>query len=180
MYFSHLRYVMPQLPLCLSQTSCNGLQNCYCPSVGDCETFDYVVTFPNLVNLNTHQGDHHRDYHVTITVTNTATLSTTTTLDLLLDESPPTVGVVWEGLSVDGQAEMDFTSSQLVHARWHGYEDHESGMRLYRAVLAQRCLTLAEVDGAQNATVVSHPESMASFSFPSEGNFVFLVLVSVS
>jgi hypothetical protein len=131
--------------------------------------FQYVVTFPSLVHLNTHQGDHHRDYHLTITATNTATLSTTTTLDILLDESPPFVGVVWEGLSVDGQAEMDFTSTRQLQARWHGFEDHESGMRLYRAVLATRCLTAQEVDTSGNATIIQHPNNMANFTFPTEG-----------
>ena len=85
-------------------------------------------------------GDHHRDYYFTLTVNNLASLSTTVTFDLLLDESPPSRGVVWEGLSVDGQAEMDFTSSNTVHVQWHGYEDHESGVRLYRVVIANRCV----------------------------------------
>jgi hypothetical protein len=138
-------------------------------TVDPCETILYVVTFPSLVHLNTHMGDHHRDYYFTITATNTATLSTTTTLDILIDESPPSVGVVWEGPGDDGQAEMDFTSSRQLLARWHGFEDHESGIRLYRAVLATRCLTAEEVDTSDNATVIQHPANTASFLFPTEG-----------
>jgi hypothetical protein len=114
-------------------------------------------------------GDHHRNYHFTITATNVATLSTTATFDLLLDESPPFVGVVWEGPGDDGQAEMDFTSSRQLLVRWHGFEDHESGMRLYRVVLATRCLTAQEVDTSDNATVIQHPATTTSFFFPIEG-----------
>nr|KAG5704398.1 hypothetical protein BaRGS_031104 [Batillaria attramentaria] len=55
-------------------------------------------------------------------------------IDILIDESPSTVGVVLEGLSDDDQAEMDFTSSDVVHVRWHGFLDHESGILLYRVV----------------------------------------------
>ena len=126
------------------------------------------MTFTNLVDHNTHQGDHHREYYVTLTATNTASLSTTTTVDILLDESPPTVGVVWEGLSDDGQAEMDFTSNPVVHVRWHGFQDHESGISLYRVLLAERCMTGAEMEEAANVTAVQSV-TMTSFSFPSEG-----------
>ena len=150
------------------QTSCNGEDHCYCPSVGDCEIHRYVVTFTNLVHHNTHQGDHHREYYVTITVTNAASLTTTTTVDILLDESPPTMGVVWEGLSDDGQAEMDFTSSHVLHVRWHGFQDHESGIRLYRVLLAHRCMTVPEMEVAENATEVEQG-NMATLTIPSEG-----------
>ena len=151
------------------QTSCTGRDDCYCPSVGDCEIHRYLVTFTNLVHHSTHQGDHHREYYITVTATNAASLTTTTTVDILLDESPPTVGVVWEGLSVDGRAEMDFTSSEVVHVRWHGYQDHESGIALYRVLLAERCMTEAEVGEAENATEVERG-NVASFRFPSEGS----------
>ena len=126
------------------------------------------MTFTNLVDHNTHQGDHHREYYVTLTATNTASLSTTTTVDILLDESPPTVGVVWEGLSDDGQAEMDFTSNPVVQVRWHGFQDHESGISLYRVLLAERCMTGEEMEEAANVTAVQSV-TMTSFSFPSEG-----------
>ena len=153
------------------QISCpNDQSNCYCPSVGDCEIDRYLVKFTNLVHHNTHQGDHHREYYITLTATNTASLSTTTVVDILLDESPPTVGVVWEGLSIDGQAEMDFTSNPVVHARWHGFQDHESGVLLYRVRLAERCMTGAEMENDTNITEVEH-DTMTSFAFPSEGQW---------
>ena len=151
-----------------SQTDCQGADNCYCPSVGDCENHHYTFTFTSLVHSNSHQGDHHRDYHITITATNHASLRTTRTVDILLDDSPPTVGVVWEGLSEDGQAEMDFTSSDVLHVRWHGYEDHESGIMLYRLMLAERCMTGPEMEEAQNATEVEQG-SLATIRIPREG-----------
>nr|KAG5704396.1 hypothetical protein BaRGS_031102 [Batillaria attramentaria] len=88
-------------------------------------------------------------------------------IDILIDESPPTVGVVLEGLSDDDRAEMDFTSSDVVHVRWHGFLDHESGILLYRVVLADRCLTDEEMDAADNATEVEG-DNMATIRFPSE------------
>jgi hypothetical protein len=154
------------------QTACDGLEHCYCPIIGRCETFHYLTSFPSLVSLNTNVGDHHRNYYLTITSTNVATLSTTDTFDFLLDDSPPFVGVVWEGPGLDEQAEMDFTSSRQLLVRWHGFEDHESGMRLYRVVLATRCLTAQEVDTSDNATVMQHPANTASFLFPTEGRDV--------
>ena len=137
------------------QTSCKGQKVCYCPSVGDCEDFLYEVTFPNLHISNTHEGDHHRDYYLTITITNMVSLSTTVTFDLLLDESPPSKGVVWEGLSIDGQAEMDFTSHDEVHVQWHGYEDHESGLRLYRVVMANRYFIICKIFSIESHYVLS-------------------------
>nr|KAG5704406.1 hypothetical protein BaRGS_031112 [Batillaria attramentaria] len=122
-------------------TACNGNSHCYCPAVGECESHQYLFSFANLVHNNSQEGQHHREYYITITATNHASLRSRQMMDILIDESPPTVGVVLEGLSDDDQAEMDFTSSDVVHARWHGFLDHESGILLYRVVLADRCLT---------------------------------------
>ncbi|XP_070204014.1 uncharacterized protein [Littorina saxatilis] len=158
-----------------NQTSCGGQDNCYCPAVGGCEIDRYLLTFTNLVDNKTDQGDHHREYYVTITVTNHASLTTTTVVDLLLDESPPTVGVVWEGLSDDGQAEMDFTSTDTVHVRWHGFHDHQSGVSLYRVGLGARCMTVPEMEASDNVTEVEFG-NMASLGIPSEGRYYVSVV----
>ncbi|XP_070207962.1 uncharacterized protein [Littorina saxatilis] len=158
-----------------NSTDCDGKEWCYCPSVGVCEIYRYLITFPSLVHADNHVGDHHRDYYVTFSVTNVASLRTDVTVDILLDESPPTVGVVWEGLGDDGQAEMDFTSNEVVHVRWHGFKDHESGVMMYRVVMADRCRTAAEMDAATNATEVDRGTSL-SLTFPSEGHFVVSVV----
>nr|KAG5706490.1 hypothetical protein BaRGS_032883 [Batillaria attramentaria] len=148
-------------------TDCQGKEHCYCPSVGVCEIHQYMFEFASLVHNNTNQGQHHRDYYITVTATNHASLQTTERIDILIDVSPPTVGVVLEGLSDDDQAEMDFTSSDVVHVRWHGFLDHESGILLYRVVLADRCLTDQEMDAANNATEV-HKENTTSVLFQPE------------
>nr|KAG5706497.1 hypothetical protein BaRGS_032890 [Batillaria attramentaria] len=80
--------------------------------------------------------------------------------------------MVLEGLSDDDRAEMDFTSSDVVHVRWHGFLDHESGILLYRVVLADRCLTDQEMDATHNATEVEQGE-MTSFRFPSEDGITY-------
>ncbi|KAK7493717.1 hypothetical protein BaRGS_00015046, partial [Batillaria attramentaria] len=151
-------------------TDCNGTEHCYCPSVGECEVQQHIFTFTSLVSNNTNDGQHHREYYITITATNHASLHSRQMIDILIDESPPTVGVVLEGLSDDDRAEMDFTSSDVVHVRWHGFLDHESGILLYRVVLADRCLTDEEMDAADNATEVEG-DNMATIRFPSEGRF---------
>ncbi|KAK7101794.1 hypothetical protein V1264_020121 [Littorina saxatilis] len=156
-----------------NDTDCQAQsESCYCPSVGDCELDLYHITFHSLVHNNTHQGQHHRDYHLTVTATNHASLSTTKTLKILLDDSPPSKGVVWEGLGDDpeNKAEMDFTSSDEVHVRWHGFLDHESDVLLYRVVLAQLCVTGEKMDGDENATVVERGTAV-TLRFPEEGLF---------
>nr|KAG5696653.1 hypothetical protein BaRGS_023062 [Batillaria attramentaria] len=130
----------------------------------------YLLTFTNLVHSNRHQGQHHREYYLTITATNHASLRSRQMMDIIIDASPPTVGVVLEGLSDDDQAEMDFTKSDVVHVRWHGFQDHESGILLYRVVLADRCLTDREMDAAHNATDVEQGNT-ALLKFPSEGHY---------
>ena len=125
---------------------------------------------------NTHQGDHHRDYYITVNFTNSAGLTLSSPVQILIDVSPPIMGVALEGVSDDAVAEMDFTSQDVVHVRWHGFADHESGVLLYRVVLAQHCLTDREMDQASNATEVTSGTS-ASFRFPSEGQRVWTTSV---
>nr|KAG5706422.1 hypothetical protein BaRGS_032815 [Batillaria attramentaria] len=137
-----------------------------------CEIHQYLFDFNHLVSNNTNQGKHHREYYLTITATNNANLHSRQMIDIIIDESPPTVGVILEGLSDDDQAEMDFTSSDVVHVRWHGFLDHESGILLYRVALADRCLTDEEMDAADNATEVKQGE-MTSFKFPSEDGITY-------
>ena len=41
--------------------------------------------------------------------------------------------------------DIDYTSDQSFLVHWHGFIDHESGIKLYRVGLAQRCLTREEL-----------------------------------
>jgi len=50
-----------------------------------------------LQNLQKHIGNHNRNYFFEVTVTNNAQLSATEYVDILVDESPPATGVVYEG-----------------------------------------------------------------------------------
>jgi hypothetical protein len=70
---------------------------CYCPKVGACEVFNYTVPLNKLVADNKHLGDHNRNYYFTIKVTNHAMLSNIEHVDILVDDSPPEPGVVYEG-----------------------------------------------------------------------------------
>ena len=159
--------VLPQ-----HQTTCNtsNVATCYCPDVGPCENPSHVLPFNQIVNPNNSQVLHHREYYITINVTNNAGLRTTKVIDILIDVSPPSVGVVSEGLSDDVKAEMDFTSHDVIHVRWHGFHDEESGVMLYRVVLADRCLTVNETEEADNVTEITVGQS-ASLSIPAEGGW---------
>ena len=151
------------------QTSCSGQQEpCYCPDVGPCENHSYLIAFDKIVHVNNSQGLHHREYYITINVTNNARLRTSQHVDILIDASPPAVGVVMEGLGDDDKAEMDFTSHDVMPVRWRGFKDHESGIMLYRVALAERCLTVGEVEVVENATEVETGNT-ASLRFPSAG-----------
>ena len=71
--------------------------DCYCPDVGMCEFFNYSIPLHDLVVKDKHIGNHNRNYYFTIIATNNAMLSTTEHIDVLVDDSPPEEGVVYEG-----------------------------------------------------------------------------------
>ncbi|WAR31701.1 hypothetical protein MAR_034243 [Mya arenaria] len=68
-----------------------------------------------------------------------AGLSTTEHIDVLVDDSPPSEGVVYEG--PDDSPDIDYTSDHSILVHWHGFIDHESGIKLYRVGLSDRCLS---------------------------------------
>ncbi|WAR31813.1 hypothetical protein MAR_034355 [Mya arenaria] len=68
-----------------------------------------------------------------------AGLSTTEHIDVLVDDSPPSEGVVYEG--PEDSPDIDYTSDHSILVHWHGFIDHESGIKLYRVGLSDRCLS---------------------------------------
>ena len=80
------------------QTSCiNYAVPCYCPDIGPCELFSYSIDMNKLVGNNRNIGNHNRNYYFTVKVTNNALLSNIEHIDILVDDSPPEIGVVFEG-----------------------------------------------------------------------------------
>ena len=73
------------------------MQGCYCPDVGECEIYDYSISMNKLTEKNTNIGKHNRNYYVTIKVTNNAGLSNIEQFDILVDDSAPEKGVIYEG-----------------------------------------------------------------------------------
>ena len=67
----------------------------------------------------------------------------------MIDVSPPSVG------EVSAEASNDVTSHDAIHVRWHGFHDEESGVKMYRVALADRCLTTEEVQETDNFTEIS-------------------------
>lgn len=90
-----------------------------------------------LKTNNRHIGDHNRRYFFTLKVTNKAELIAVDHLDILIDDSPPAVGVVLEGPI--GSPDIDYTHSDEVTIHWHDFIDHESGIKLYKVALGRKC-----------------------------------------
>ncbi|KAK3589130.1 hypothetical protein CHS0354_017096 [Potamilus streckersoni] len=126
-----------------NRTACNADETCYCPMIGVCENFSYMFRPDNLVERNTQRGQHNRDYFITIIVTNNARLVTVEELDILIDDSPPATGVIEEGSSFE--PDLDYASGGNITLNWDGFLDHESGIKLYSVGIANRCLTLEEL-----------------------------------
>lgn len=148
--------------------------SCYCPVVGVCEIDDYVITFNSLTKNHTHEGLHHREYFITVKATNNAGLHALKKIDILVDATPPTVGVVWEGLSENEKGDVDFTSSRTLHVRWHGFQDPESGVVLYRVTLSRQCFPQEDKEMTHNATYIRKGD-MATLTFPHEGTYYVFV-----
>jgi hypothetical protein len=159
------------------QESCPTNTPCYCPLVGVCELYNYTLDLNSLVVKHTHIGLHNREYYFTIIVTNNARLVSVQHVDVLADDSPPAPGVVLEG-PVDSP-DIDYTSQDSILVHWHGFIDHESGIRLYKVGLASRCLSVDELQKRpDNGTViVESTETSVSFSISSSpGKIYFSVL----
>ncbi|XP_052788827.1 uncharacterized protein LOC128223594 [Mya arenaria] len=122
--------------------SCSAAE-CYCPDIGICAFFNYTIPL-NRLNVNDmHIGNHNRNYFFTIKVTNMAGLSTSERIDVLVDDSPPSAGVVYEG--PEDSPDIDYTSDDSILVHWHGFIDHESGIKLYRVGLSDRCLSTQDL-----------------------------------
>ncbi|KAH3793075.1 hypothetical protein DPMN_146579, partial [Dreissena polymorpha] len=72
---------------------------CYCPDIGKCEIFNYSIPLNKLVEADNHTGNHNRIYFFTITVTNNALLTTTEHIDVLVNDSLPEAGVIYEDIN---------------------------------------------------------------------------------
>ncbi|XP_052790278.1 uncharacterized protein LOC128224473 isoform X2 [Mya arenaria] len=116
---------------------------CYCPDVGNCAFFNYTIPLNKLNVKHMHIGNHNRNYSFTIKVTNMAGLSTREHIDVLVDDSPPSEGVVYEG--PEDSPDIDYTSDDSILVHWHGFIDHESSIKLYRVGLSDRCLSTQDL-----------------------------------
>ncbi|VDI49547.1 Hypothetical predicted protein, partial [Mytilus galloprovincialis] len=117
---------------------CINTTTCYCPMIGECTSTTYVAELKKLKTLNKHNGNHNRRYFFTLTATNNAFLVAYDHIDILVDESSPEVGVVLEGPV--GSPDIDYTSINKFTVHWHGFIDHESGIKLYRVGIGRNCI----------------------------------------
>ncbi|CAC5378371.1 unnamed protein product [Mytilus coruscus] len=102
------------------------------------ETNNSMYRTEETENTEKHNGNHNRRYFFTVTATNNAFLVAYDHIDILVDESPPEVGVVLEGPI--GSPDIDYTNINEVTVHWHGFIDHESGIKFYRVAIGKDCI----------------------------------------
>ena len=159
------------------QSTCQ-LSKCYCPNIGRCENFLYTLSLNPLISNNTHIGDHNRYYFFRITTTNIALLTTVIEVDVLVDNSPPEVGVVFDGRQY--APDVDYVSANSIVSYWHGFVDHESGIRFYTAAIGPNCLNkehmlLPHIKN-DTYTVLNTSSPSASFGLDRDGLFIVSVI----
>ncbi|XP_052073985.1 uncharacterized protein LOC127711862 [Mytilus californianus] len=147
--------------------SCENTTSCYCPIIGECTSTTYVADLKKLKTLSKHEGNHNRRYFFTVKAMNNAYLVAYDHIDILVDESPPEVGVVLEGPV--GSPDIDYTSFNEVTAHWHAFIDHESGIKLYRVAIGRNCihnLRNIEIGNFNGSFVLETPHESAKMVFP--------------
>ncbi|KAL4218457.1 hypothetical protein ACF0H5_023192 [Mactra antiquata] len=142
----------------LTNSTCPPDAKCYCSDIGSCEMYNYSIPLNKLVNAGKHEGNHNRNYFFTIKVTNNAMLSNIEHVDILVDDSPPEVGVVYEGS--ESSPDIDYTSDDSFIVHWKGFIDHESGIKVYRIGLATRCLGQKELYNFTNIDDIEYYEEV--------------------
>ncbi|XP_053389666.1 uncharacterized protein LOC128546093, partial [Mercenaria mercenaria] len=147
---------------------------CYCPKIGVCEHYLYTVGLNKLVDKRTNKGQHNRNYYFTIIATNNAKLVNIEHLDVLTDDSPPEEGVIQEGVA--GSPDVDYTSENEIIINWHGYIDHESGIKFYRVGLSDRCLSRKELDQLNktlnNTQIIETSRNSEKFRVDTDGYYI--------
>ena len=64
------------------QTHCD--EYCYCPMLGSCQMYSFVIPLHGLIANDTDTGDHNRHYHFMFTVMNDAHLETVDKVGMFL------------------------------------------------------------------------------------------------
>ena len=158
--------------MCLNNT------DCYCPIIGNCTMATYTTSLTKLRSNNMHEGTHNKRYIFTIKVINTAYLVAIEHIDILVDESPPEVGILLEGPM--GSPDIDYTSSDDITVHWHGFIDHESGIQFYRIAIGRECMhNLKDIlPGQYNNYIIQESfHDSANIAFPDgEGQYFATVI----
>ncbi|CAC5398098.1 unnamed protein product [Mytilus coruscus] len=147
--------------------ACMNITSCYCPIIGECSSTTFVARLKKLKSLNRHNGNHNRRYFFSVTAINTAHLVAYDHIDILVDESPPEVGVVLEGPI--GSPDIDYTSINELTVHWHGFIDHESGIKLYKVAIGRNCinnLKNIETGNINSSFVLETAHESAKLVFP--------------
>eukprot|EP00040_Diaphanoeca_grandis_P037916 m.251430 g.251430 ORF g.251430 m.251430 type:complete len:3511 (-) comp33895_c0_seq1:293-10825(-) len=100
---------------------------------------DLVAGLSTQVLDEMKSGLHAREYIFTIIVQNYVGMIADESLTVIVDVTPPTIGVVSDGA---GDNDMDYTSNSKIECEWSGFADPESGVRAYYATISNQKLTL--------------------------------------
>ena len=126
-------------PFIILQEECEENPHCYCPIVGNCSLLAYNIELKEAID----DGDHNREYYLWIEVVNKALLRSEEVVKILVDDSPPEVGVVIDGPV--GSADRDYQAENLLEWHWRSFIDHESGISKYQFVVSHHCYTMEEM-----------------------------------
>ena len=64
-----------------------------------------------------------------------------------------------------GSLDIDYTSDDSIMVHWHGFIDHESGIKMYKIGMDKRCLSLEEMHQTRNATsMLQYQETSSTVS----------------
>ena len=118
---------------------CDESPLCYCPIIGNCSLLTYAIELNEVIE----NGNHNREYYFWIEVINKALLRSEEVVKILIDDSPPEVGVVIDGPV--GSPDLDYQANNILQWHWRGFIDHESGISKYMFVLGQHCFSREEI-----------------------------------
>ena len=139
---------------------------------------NYSLSLNSLTTKGTNMGQHNRRYYFVFYTENNAGLKSEEHFEIMVDESPPEVGIVLEGPST--KPDMDFTGDDSIIVHWDGFIDHESGISHYTVAIADKCIGKELQNGCRQCNLsvplFSTKKSFTKLFFPSTGKYFTTVV----
>ena len=158
----------------IPQELCANDPWCYCPVIGNCSLKSYNID----LNGDIATGIHNKEYCFWVEAINKAMLRHEEVVKILIDDSPPEVGVVIDGPL--GSPDIDFQAGNVLHWHWRSFIDHESGITMYLYALGAHCFSRDELENVTSDERVLHfgetEHEHTSFGVPGPGTYHLSVI----